>query len=32
MSALEGAIIGHYMEKYIVNGIVGIFVTIQRFP
>jgi len=25
MSALEGAIIGHYIGKYIVNAIVGIF-------
>jgi len=25
MSALEGAIIGHYIGKYIVNAIIGIF-------
>lgn len=25
MSALEGAIIGHYIGKYIMNTIVGIF-------
>jgi len=25
MSVLEGAIIGHYIGKYIVNAIVGIF-------
>ena len=25
MSALEGAIIGHYIGKYIVNAIIGFF-------